>query len=203
MFPLLVLALAQPADPFAKWEKEIARIEKRLAEPVFFVGSSSIRLWDVQKSFPGVAAVNVGFGGSQIPDSTHFAPRIILPFKPKAIVFYAGDNDIAAGRTPNQLAADFRAFAAEIHQHLPKTRILFIAVKPSVARWKLYDKQVEANALIKGQCDKDDRLAYVDIVPAMLGPDGKPAPDLFAKDGLHLSPKGYEIWTAAVKKALE
>ena len=208
MFPLLVLALAQPADPFAKWEKEIAAIEKRLKEsppkpdPVFFAGSSSIRLWDLKKSFPDLAAVNVGFGGSRIPDSTHFAPRIILPYKPKAIVFYAGDNDLAGGGSPKQLADDFAAFAAAIHKGLPKTRVLFIPVKPSLKRWELFDKQKEANALVKAQCEKNDRLGYVDIVPGMLGPDGKPNPELFVKDGLHLSPKGYEVWTAAVKTAL-
>lgn len=211
MFPaLLALALAQPpaADPFAKWEKEIAAVEKRLkANPpkpgaVFFAGSSSIRLWDLKKSFPDLAAVNVGFGGSRIPDSTHFAPRILLPYRPRAVVFYAGDNDTAAGRTPQQVADDFKAFAAAVHKEVPKARILFVAVKPSLARWKLFDTQREANALVKAVCKTDDRLAFIDVVPAMLGEDGKPNPDLFVKDGLHLSPKGYGIWAGLVGKAL-
>ncbi len=196
------------ADRFARWEKEVAAIEKRLAaDPpqkggVAFAGSSSIRLWDLKKSFPNLGAVNVGFGGSQIPDNTHFAPRLVLPLAPRAVVFYAGDNDLAAGRTPRQVRDDFRAFAQLVHAKLPKAKVLFIAVKPSVARWKLFDKQKEANALVKEVCAADERLVFVDVVPDMLGADGKPDPALFAADGLHLSPKGYEVWAAAVKKAL-
>ena len=112
-----VRAAEPQPDPFAKWEKEIAGIEKRLKDAppkpdgVVFAGSSSIRLWDVKKSFFDLAATNVGFGGSEIRDSTHFAARIILPCKPSAIVFYAGDNDVANKRTPKQVADDFAEFA--------------------------------------------------------------------------------------------
>jgi lysophospholipase L1-like esterase len=210
MLLLLLLVLAQPpVDPFAKWEKEIAAIEKRLRDSppkpdsVFFIGSSTIRLWDLKKSFPDLSAANVGFGGSRIPDSTHFAPRIILPFKPKAIVFYAGDNDLAGGHSPKQVADDFAAFAAAIHKDLPKTRIVFIAVKPSIARWKLREKQQEANSLVKDVCGKDPRLEFLDLGPKMLDADGKPNRDLFVKDGLHMTSKGYEIWSPAVAEALK
>jgi lysophospholipase L1-like esterase len=196
------------ADPFAKWEKAVAAVEQRLqdrpppADPVVFAGSSSIVRWDLAKSFPGKKYVNVGFGGSQVRDCTHFAPRLVGPLKPSAVVFYAGDNDIAAGRTPEQVRDDFKAFAAAVHQGAPKARVLFVSVKPSVKRWNLYGEQAKANALVKACCASDPRLGYVDVVPAMLGPDGKPLPALFAEDGLHLSPKGYEVWTAAVGKTL-
>lgn len=208
-FAPLLLAQRPAADPFARWEKEIAGIEKRLKEKppakggVAFVGSSSVRLWKVDKAFPDLNAVNLGFGGSEIRDSTHFAPRILLPLEPKAIVFYAGDNDVAKKRTPEQVRDDFRAFVTLVHGKLPETRILYIPVKPSIARWKQYDTQTKANAMVKAICEKDERLTYVDIVPAMLGPDGgMPPADLFVKDGLHLSEKGYAIWNDAVKKAL-
>lgn len=212
MLTLLSLLFIQPADVdrFARWEKEIAAIEKRLnANPpvpggVVFAGSSSTRLWNLNKSFPDKGYANVGFGGSEIRDCTHFAPRIITPLKPSVVVLYAGDNDIAAGRKPAQVLADFQAFAAAaVHKELPKCRVLFIAVKPSIARWKEIDDQKKANALVKEFCGTDPRLGFVDIVPAMLGPDGKPIPELFAKDGLHLSPAGYEKWTAIVKTAIE
>lgn len=196
------------ADPFAKWEKAIAALEAKDKETpppqgaVLFAGSSSIRLWDLQKSFGGMPAVNRGFGGSTIPDSTHFAERIILPSKPKTIVFYAGDNDIAGKRTAEQVAEDFRLFAAKVHATLPETRILWVAIKPSVARWKLFETQKAANALVAAQCAKDPRLVYVDVVAPMLGADGQPKAELFVKDGLHLSEAGYAIWTVRVKAAL-
>jgi len=217
MLPLVFVAAMQPpvappprvADPFAKWEKNIAAIEKRLKDSppkpgaVFFVGSSSIVRWDLEKWFPGKGYVNVGFGGSVIADGTHFAPRILTPFKPGTVVFYAGDNDIGGGRKAEQVAEDFKAFVAAVRKDNPACRVLFVAVKPSLARWKKFEEQQMANALVREFCEKGERLTFVDVVPLMLGPDGMPVPDLFVKDGLHMTPKGYEIWTAAVNKALK
>ena len=215
MLPILlaIMAVSQPATPdaarAAKWEKEIVAIEKRLAEKppakggVFFAGSSTMRLWDVKKAFPELNASNVGFGGSDIRDSTMFAARILLPFEPKTIVFYAGDNDIANKRTPEQVRDDFAAFTATIHAKLPKAQILFLAIKPSVSRWKLYDVQKQANAFVKQNCAKDPLLKYIDTIPATLGRDGTPDPELLQKDGLHLSDKGYAKWNELVRTALE
>ena len=209
LFASAACAQGPPVDPFAHWEREIAGIGARLREAppkaggVLFAGSSSIRLWDVPKSFPDLPALNVGFGGSEIRDSTHFAARLILPHKPSAVVFYAGDNDIAAGRTPEQVRDDFRAFAKVVHEKRPKTRILWLAVKPSLKRWEMFDTQKSANALVKELCGKDDRLVYIDTVTPMLGTDGRPVPDLFVKDGLHLSEKGYALWNGLVKTHLK
>lgn len=199
----------RPVDPFAKWEKDIAAIEKRLttnsSQPggVFFVGSSTIVRWDLKKYFPESGYVNVGFGGSVIADSTHFAPRIIAPYKPKVIVFYAGDNDIASGRRAEQVAEDFQAFVMAARKDNPSCRVLFLAVKPSIARWKMFDEQKKANVLVRELCEKGERLTYVDMVTPMLGSDGTPIPELFVKDGLHMSPKGYELWSTAVQTALK
>ena len=217
--PLLLLAFApaqppvapppRPVDPFAKWEKAVAAIEKRLsANPpkpgaVFFAGSSSVVQWDLKKSFPGAGHVNVGFGGSVIADSTHFAPRILTPFKPGAVVFYAGDNDVGRGGKPEQVLADFKTFVQAVRKDNPSCRVLFVAIKPSLARWKKFDEQQKANALVKAYCETEKGLTFVDVVPVMLGADGTPIPDLFVKDGLHMTPKGYEVWNAEVRKALK
>lgn len=199
----------RPVDPFAKWEKPVLAIEKRLtaAPPkpgaVFFAGSSSIVQWNLEKSFPKAGYVNVGFGGSVIADSTHFGPRLFAPYKPGTIVFYAGDNDIGRGHKAEAVLADFRAFVAAVRKDNPSCRILFVAIKPSLARWKKFDEQKKANALVRSYCEKTQGLGFVDVVPVMLGADGTPIPELFVKDGLHMTPKGYELWTAEVKKALK
>jgi lysophospholipase L1-like esterase len=219
MFAVLVtVAVAQPpeiappprvANPFAKWEKNILAIEKRLAAnpprpgAVFFTGSSSIVGWNLTKWFPDSGFVNVGFGGSHIPDCTHFAPRILTPHKPGTVVFYAGDNDIAAGRKAQRILDDFKAFVSAVRADNPTCRVLFISVKPSLAQWKRFDEQKKANALVREFCEKGERLTFVDIVSQMLGLDGMPNPELFVKDGLHMTPKGFEIWTAAVTRALK
>lgn len=212
MLSLILTAFAlsaDPADPFAKWEKEIAGIEKRLAANppakggVFFAGSSSIRLWNLAKSFPDQKYVNVGFGGSEIRDTTHFVDRLLVPYEPKAIVFYAGDNDIAKKRTPEQVRDDFAAFVKAVRAKLPKTKIYYLPVKPSIARWSMYEVQQKANAYVKAACEADKLLGYIDIVPVTLGTDGKPKPEFFVKDGLHLSEAGYAAWTTVVKKEIE
>ncbi len=200
----------QPAAAADKWEKEInsmlAKDEKSPPpkEGIVFVGSSSIRLWDLEKSFPNLPVVNRGFGGSQIHDATKYATKIVTPLKPKLIVFYSGDNDLNSKKTPEKTAADFAEFCEVVHKELPTTPIWFIAIKPSPSRWTIYDQQKAANKLIRRDCEKDsERLLYVDIVPLMLGADGAPVKELFVKDMLHMSPAGYKIWNEQILKLLE
>ena len=204
------VAIAEPIDAkrAARWEKEISTITRRLqAKPpdegaIFFAGSSTIRLWDLPKSFPSLPVINVGFGGSEIRDSTHFAQRLILRHRPKTIVFYAGDNDVASGRKAGQVEADFREFCQVIHKDLPRCQILFLAIKPSLARWKQFEEQTRANEQVRKFCKSDPRLRYVDTVSLLLGSDGKPNPALYAKDGLHMSAAGYQKWTPVITDIL-
>jgi lysophospholipase L1-like esterase len=208
---LLFLQQARADDQpnFDKWEKEIAALEQKDKDApppknaVLFVGSSSIRRWDVKKSFPDLDAINHGFGGSQIADSTHFAPRIVLKNEPRLIVFYAGDNDIGAGKTPDKVSDDFQDFAKLVHKELPKAKIIFISIKPSILRWDQFDKQKKANEQIEAFCKKNDYLTYVDVVKAMLGDDGKPRKELYVGDGLHMTDKGYEVWAGLLKPLLK
>lgn len=196
------------ADP-ARWEKEMAKFEaadKQNPPPeggIVFVGSSSIRLWKLDESFPDLATTNRGFGGSEMEDSTYFADRIVIPYKPRTVVVYAGDNDLNKGKTPQRVLEDFRAFTEKVHAALPGARIIYVAVKPSIARWHLAEKGAETNRLIREYTQKDDRLAFADIWTPMLGEDGKPRPELFVKDKLHLSPLGYELWTSILSPMLK
>jgi lysophospholipase L1-like esterase len=139
--------------------------------------------------------MNRGFGGSHISDVNHFAGRIVLPYKPKVIVFYAGDNDIAAKKSPQRVLDDYRLFVSLVHAELPKTRVIFIPIKPSPSRWSLWPQMKEANAMIRDFMKKDDRLFFADTATPMLGRDGKPRAELFVEDGLHLNAEGYKLWT--------
>jgi len=207
MLLLLLYDAAPPTNSPMRWESAIRAMEKwdaRTPPPegaVFFCGSSSIVRWDMANAFPMLATVRRGFGGSRIDDTTFHAHRILLPYRPGAIVFYAGDNDLASGRSAKRVRDDFRAFVAKVRRTHPDVPIHFIAIKPSVARWKLWPTIQEANRLIAAECD-GKKTTFVDIVPAMLDAKGKPRPELLAKDGLHLSVEGYAIWNALVAKAL-
>jgi lysophospholipase L1-like esterase len=191
-----------------KWEPAIKAFEKQDAENppatggVVFVGSSSIRKWDLPKWFGENAPLNRGFGGSQIADVNFFAARIVLKHKPRGIVFYAGDNDIAAMVSASDVAVDFEKFCKLVHAKLPRTKIAFIAIKPSPKRWALKDEQSKANALIRKQCEADERLTFVDVWPAMLDSKGEPRAELFVEDKLHLNEAGYKLWTETVRPIL-
>jgi lysophospholipase L1-like esterase len=190
------------------WKDAIEAFQKQdAAEPppkqgIVFVGSSSIRMWDLKKSFPDLPAINRGFGGSQICDATHYADQLIIKHHPRAVVLYAGDNDMAAGKKSHQVQRDFREFVKTVHKELPETRIVFISIKPSVARWKLAQKMRKANRLIQSDCQKDEKLVFVDVWEAMLE-DGHPRKDLLRDDGLHMNDQGYAIWTTLVRPKLE
>jgi lysophospholipase L1-like esterase len=207
---LLVLPFASgvwSSEP-DRWEEVIQAFEavdrERPPEKggVVFIGSSSIRLWDLDRFFPGAETLNRGFGGSQMADSVRYADRILLPYEPRTVVVYAGDNDIAAGKSAETVFADYKQFVAKVHDALPEARIVYIAIKPSLKRWNLVEEMRRANSLIQQASEADPRLSFVDIDTPMIGGDGQPRKELFVEDGLHLSAAGYEVWAELVRPHL-
>jgi lysophospholipase L1-like esterase len=204
----LVIACALPAAAQSdRWEKDIAAFEAAdLASPppkgeILFVGSSTIRLWDLKAAFPDLKTINRGFGGSEMQDSTRYVDRIVVPYSPRIVVVYAGDNDIM-GTPSEQIVIAFERFVRAVHSKLPETKILYIGIKPSLLRWNQVDRMRQANAMIRQFCERDDRLGFVDTDNAMLGWDEKPRKDLYVADGLHLTPSGYQILNALVRPFL-
>ena len=211
LFPAAAFILAPLLSSASeKWDPAINKfIQADAAHPppknaVVFVGSSSIVKWtSLAEDFPGLKVVNRGFGGSQLADSVEYVDRIVIPYQPRTVVLYAGDNDLNAGKTPETVLADFKAFVRKVHSALPRTRIVYIAIKPSPSRWKLKEKIVRANALIAAECKRDKRLAFADIYTPMLDAKGEPRPELFVKDMLHMNPAGYAVWKPVVAPLLQ
>lgn len=189
----------------AQWEQDMRQFEAADAQSpppprgaVLFIGSSSIRMWDtLAQDFPGVPVINRGFGGSELRDSTWYADRIIVPYAPRQIVLYAGDNDLSAGRTPQQLLEDFRAFVQRVRRDLPRTRIAYISTKPSPSRAQLLAVQREANALVQAEA-KRLGVDYIDVFTPMLDAQGQPDASLFIGDRLHMNAAGYALWRRLV-----
>ncbi len=204
-------AIAQPpaGEGPERWESSIAAFEERdkasAPEPgaILFVGSSSIRMWDLASSWPETATINNGFGGSTLADSIHYFDRLFAPYSPSAIILYAGDNDVAKGLSAEGVAADFETLATRISSIFPETPILFLAIKPSEARWKLWPEMNRANELVAAQCAAIDDWYFADIATPMLK-DAEAAPKAkwFVEDGLHLSEWGYARWTEVVNELL-
>jgi lysophospholipase L1-like esterase len=182
-------------------EAEIQRFEAadRAAPPapggVVFVGSSSFRLWpNVAADFPGVPVLNRGFGGSTLPEVNHYVPRIVLPYRPRLVVLYAGDNDLNDGRTPADVLADYKTFVTAVRRELPSARIAFVSIKPSPSRWALMSSIREANRLVREEVSHDTLQTYVDVFTPMLRADGRPRPELYVADSLHMTRAGYDLW---------
>ncbi|MCC4598837.1 hypothetical protein JWH04_11585 [Xanthomonas melonis] len=205
---------AAPAIPAqvsnAAWEQDMQRFaasDARQPPPrhgIVFVGSSSIRFWEtLAQDFPGKPVINRGFGGSEVRDSTWYADRIVIPYAPRQVVLYAGDNDLNSGRTPEQVRDDVVAFVTRIRQELPDTRISYLSIKPSPARAQLLPSVIAANGLIKDALATLPRTDYVDVYTPMLDAGGKPRPQLFREDMLHMTADGYALWRKAVAPVLE
>jgi lysophospholipase L1-like esterase len=169
---------------------------------VLFTGSSSIRFWrTLEQDFPNRTVINRGFGGSTIAEVNGYFSRIVAPYKPSAIVFYAGENDINAGTSAVDAFADFETFMALKDRALGSTPVWYISAKPSKLRTAQIPAQADLNARIKWLADQRNDLAYIDVVEAMLKPDDSPK-DIFVEDDLHMTPEGYAIWTPIVEASL-
>lgn len=193
--------LVSAKDATSKWEKEISAFETADKENppkkggILFTGSSSIRLWKtLAQDFPHHNVLNRGFGGSEISDAVQLFERIVTPYEPRTIVMYSGGNDINSGKSPEQVAGDFRTFTEAVRAKLPNTRIMYISITGNPARWKQVEKVKRANQMIQEYCSQTPGMTYIDVFTKMLGDDGKPRPEIFSKDGLHMNEKGYELW---------
>lgn len=195
----------------AFWESAIADFEEqdRVAMPepgvIVFTGSSSIRGWKtLADDMAPLRVVNRGFGGSQISHVSHYVPRIVHPYRPSAVVLYAGDNDLAKGspKTAESVFGDFREFVGLVRKASPGVPVYFVAIKPSTQRWDRWPIMSEANARISAWAAKTDGVEYLDIATPMLKKSGEPRSELFIADGLHLSAEGYAVWTAVVRPVL-
>ena len=185
------------------WEADKKQLPPR--DAVLFMGSSSVRIWtSLKQDFPEIPVINRGFGGSQIFESTYYAPYIAFPYAPKMIVMFAGTNDLAYGnRSPEQVLKDYQEFVAKIHEKLPNTRIAYISISPTVQRWNNESKVLQTNYLINRWVHENDspdlKLSFLDTHSQLLTLEGEPAPKLLQGDGLHLNDEGYKLLVSIVK----
>ncbi len=200
----LVFACKAVKDPNPhRFDKDMQNF-KAIISPdnvVVFTGSSSVRFWkDLQDDCQNMPTINTGFGGSQASDLLYFIDEAVLRFKPTKVYIYEGDNDIAQGKHPRTILKTTKKVTHKILAANPDAKIYYISTKPSPARWA-YKKQYERfNALLKGYCDTQEQLKYLDVWTPMLGNNGRPIPDIFIEDSLHMNRQGYNIWKNTICK---
>lgn len=169
-------------------------------DAILFVGSSSIRKWDsLQQAFPTYTVINRGFGGSTLPDLKRYLDDIVFPYRPKQIVIYSGENDIASDtvQAPEVLAR-FKEVFTGIRKQLPQVPIAFISIKPSPSRAKYWPIVQESNKLIRQYLAQQPKAEYMDVYTPMLNKNDKAIPEIFTQDSLHMNNKGYRIWTKVI-----
>jgi lysophospholipase L1-like esterase len=198
-----------PTRAEKRWDEAIAAFAaadlRQAPAPggVVFVGSSSIRLWnDLDKQFDA-PVVNRGFGGSRLSDCVSYVDRLVVPHQPRLVFVYAGDNDLAEGRAPEEVATQFTAFVERVRASLPDTRIAYISIKPSPARKALLPQIRVTNALIRDYTATHANLDFIDVFTPMLSADGAPRGELFRPDTLHLNDSGYALWKKVITPHLQ
>ena len=181
-------------------------IQMPAANSILFVGSSSFNYWkDISNYFPGYPIINRGFGGSSLTDVIYFNQETILKYKPKQIYIYCGENDIAASDTitPQIVFERFKTLYTIIRTHLgSKIPVMYVSIKPSVARWSMENKFVAANALIRNYINKQKNTQFLDVHSVMLDSNGEVFKDIFIADKLHMNAKGYAIWQKIIATTL-
>jgi len=191
------------------YEDEIQRLENERAALTYtpdtlFFGSSSIRQWtDLKVDFKQLSPVNLGFGGSTLAACAWFFDRVMNGYQPERIIVYAGDNDLADGRHPQEVCIFFKELTAAVAKKYGSIPCYFISLKPSIARWGLVDQFTYTNELIAKEIDHHLNWRWVDIFAPMLNGDGKPNPDYFIADGLHLNKTGYQLWRTTLQSSLD
>ena len=189
------------------WHFQITGYEKadRANSPkpgvIVFTGSSSIRHWEtLSDDMKPLDVINRGFGGSQLAHVNYYARRIVTPYHPRAVVLYAGDNDLSAWKSPETVLNDFKQFVSIVHGDLPETWIYYISMKPAPwGNWQLMD---QTNRAIAAYIRTQPRVQFIDVSAAMLDSQGKPRSELYGWDPMHMNRSGYALWTSIVKPIL-
>ena len=182
------------------YEEDIEALHNKRKELVYeprmiFYGSSSIRLWDtLEEKFKAFKPINLGFGGSTLAACTWYFEDIFEHHRAEAIVIYAGDNDLADGRHPEEVILFLEKLILKIRKRFPNIPVSYISIKPSIARWHLIKSIHYTNKLAKELEKEYPNYHFIDVYTSMLKEDGKPNPEFYESDGLHLSKKGYDLW---------
>lgn len=188
------------------YEEEIPWLERTHGHgpdgplPVAFYGSSSIRLCEaLGEDFPGVTIVNLEFGGSTLAACAHFFARVVPPCRPRSVLLYAGDDDLGDGRSPEDVLASLRDLLRQPDERLGPVLLALVSIKPSPARHYLDARIRRANVLARQEIEPRPSGRFIDVHTGILDGDGRPRPELYVEDGLHLSRDGYRLWAEVIR----
>ncbi len=205
---LLVLNIIAQSETL--WQNDIDELNAKQydfpegTDIALITGSSSARFWtNMNEQFPEKGIINTGFGGSQMHELLYYVEDLIIKYLPAKVFIYEGDNDLATGKTKEEVIESAAKIVNAIHAKDSNTRIHFISPKPSIARWDLSDKYIELNKDLELFTQDIENVFFIDVWNPMLNQDGTVRKDIFIEDGLHMNKKGYEIWADQVRTFIE
>lgn len=201
---LLAINVVVKAQSFLEEVNAFAKIDARQSPPtgaILLLGSSSFTYWkDVADYFPEHQFLNRAFGGSSLIHQINYIDKVVYPYKPKQILIYCGENDIAASKsvTADTILIRFKTLHSLIRKKLPEVPIAFVSIKPSPVRVEFLPTVIRSNAMVELFCKQNKKTDFINVFTQMIGDDGKPLEDIFLPDRLHMNRKGYEIWKKAI-----
>jgi lysophospholipase L1-like esterase len=205
-----LISLISFAQQTGRFESEIQKFEAEDSTTgyqedfILFTGSSSIRLWkSLTSDMEGLSVLNRGFGGATLEEMNVYWNRIAGEHKPDLVVLYCGENDIAENATAGQVMDRFTKFMKLYTSSFPSTPLIYIAMKPSLARWNLWEEYQEADSQISAIISQSENATFIDLSPSMLKKNGTLKKNIFIQDGLHMNTKGYEGWTTMLRPIIE
>lgn len=165
---------------------------------ILVTGSSHIRKWEtIHEDLSPLTVIHRGYGGSTFNDALQYAERIMIPYRPRAIVIYSGNNDLRQV-DPETVRDTCRAFVEKVRAQLPKVRIYVVSIPPAVLGWEgkdagMWPERVKTNRLIREYCEENG-LTWIDVASGMFNEKGAPRKEIFDTDDLHMKREGYYIW---------
>ena len=126
--------------------------------------------------------------------------------KPSDLFIECGANDLASGISSKEVADGIISLISTLRKISPGTTLHVNSVLPineSFGRWKTLKGKTDTipviNLILQRYC-ADNGIDYVDIFSKLVEPGTNTMRLEYCKDGLHLLPKGYEVWATELKQ---
>ena len=190
------------------YEQKAVNYEKDLDIENYHIalaGSSSMENWATSgEDMAPIVTFNHGIGGTTVEQWTNkLLQRLVLPYSPKAVVFYVGVNNIInSNKTGTETGNALKALFDKTHERLPKTKIFYVLINKLPMYGHFQEHFDPANAMALEYQSAHDYLTCIDAGKGLVKDNGKPNAGYFLTDGLHMSKAGYVIWGKAVKDAI-
>ncbi|MDD7317977.1 MAG: GDSL-type esterase/lipase family protein [Prevotella sp.] len=190
-------------EPFPHYNKRLAEFDQEKpinAKTIVMLGDSMTELgldWNGRLGATNI--VNRGIS-SDTADGVALRLDKILAGRPKAIFLMIGINDLSHDLTAAEVAEMIKRLVDKIHHGAPQTKLYVqscLPINEGFGRWQTLAGRSsdipELNRLVSEYCESLG-VEYINLYPRFLRHGTNQLRKELTRDGLHLSPAGYNIW---------